>query len=343
MFHENTNITREDRINAQFRQGKKPRPAFQGLVSKIAPPRAKDPSLRVGVFGCRTPHRPNPLGLSLARVVEIRGRKLLLSGLDLVDGTPVVDVKPYLPQFEAVVDAKTPDWVRESFSEQLLTVRWSPAAEAQLRDLLVDPKMCSPFFRDAEHFRRALEETLALDIRSPFQKKRHKNAVFTGDLRFHRCVVSYSLANDVTTILGLLEEAPSANEQTASCGEQVGSVGGDVLVEQVGQGLVASGSASPRSLVALASGAVANASGVASPGSAPNVYNAVGSAQPAPRPPPPPPAPQEAEVEDEEERTGGTDSRGERGDEKRAETDHAICGSTAGLTIPFSKGRNRKS
>lgn len=54
---------------------------------------------RVGVFATRTPHRPNPIGLSLARVdyVDPKTRRVYISGSDLVDGTPVLDVKPYLP------------------------------------------------------------------------------------------------------------------------------------------------------------------------------------------------------------------------------------------------------
>merc|ERR1712232_970544 len=77
-------------------------PLFQGLVTKISPPRM--PHLKVGIFACRTPHRPNPIGLSLGRIVSVdrKAGKLILAGLDIIDGTPVLDVKPYLPQFEAL-------------------------------------------------------------------------------------------------------------------------------------------------------------------------------------------------------------------------------------------------
>jgi len=54
---------------------------------------------RIGIFATRTPHRPNPIGITLARIVQVNKEKkiVLLSGLDLVDGTPVLDIKPYVP------------------------------------------------------------------------------------------------------------------------------------------------------------------------------------------------------------------------------------------------------
>ena len=71
---------------------------------KIHPPRLKGET--IGVFATRSPHRPNPLGLSLATVEKIEGGKIYLGGLDLVDGTPVLDIKPYLPQFESLPQAR---------------------------------------------------------------------------------------------------------------------------------------------------------------------------------------------------------------------------------------------
>lgn len=63
----------------------------------------------VGVFATRSPNRPNPIGLSLVRMVELEPGAIRVAGVDLVDGTPVYDVKPYLPWTEAVPDARS-DW-----------------------------------------------------------------------------------------------------------------------------------------------------------------------------------------------------------------------------------------
>ena len=60
----------------------------------------------IGVFATRSPHRPNPIGLSLVEIVDIQKDKIIFSGADLVDGTPVLDIKPYLPQFENQPQAK---------------------------------------------------------------------------------------------------------------------------------------------------------------------------------------------------------------------------------------------
>ena len=59
---------------------------------KVVPPGQSKPR---GVFATRSPHRPNPLGLSVLRLLGRRGRVLEVSGLDLIDGTPVLDIKPY--------------------------------------------------------------------------------------------------------------------------------------------------------------------------------------------------------------------------------------------------------
>jgi tRNA-methyltransferase O len=65
----------------------------------------------MGVLATRTPHRPNPIGLSLCQVEAVEGRMLVLSGVDIVDGSPVLDIKPYVPFCEACPGAKAPEWV----------------------------------------------------------------------------------------------------------------------------------------------------------------------------------------------------------------------------------------
>lgn len=58
----------------------------------------------MGVFASRSPHRPNPIGLTLAKLDAIVGSTLLLSGIDLLDGTPVLDIKPYVPDYDKPVN-----------------------------------------------------------------------------------------------------------------------------------------------------------------------------------------------------------------------------------------------
>jgi tRNA-Thr(GGU) m(6)t(6)A37 methyltransferase TsaA len=60
-----------------------------------------------GVFATRSPRHPNPIGLSVVRLLAVRGATLEISGVDLIDGTPVLDIKPYVPVFDAVAAERT--------------------------------------------------------------------------------------------------------------------------------------------------------------------------------------------------------------------------------------------
>lgn len=97
---------------------------------KVHPPRLGGES--IGVFATRSPHRPNPIGLSLCKIHKIENNKIYLSGVDLVDGTPILDIKPYLPQFENIPDARG-GWATEPENQiQAITVEFSPTARAVL-------------------------------------------------------------------------------------------------------------------------------------------------------------------------------------------------------------------
>ncbi|MET0292085.1 MAG: tRNA (N6-threonylcarbamoyladenosine(37)-N6)-methyltransferase TrmO [Steroidobacteraceae bacterium] len=76
-----------------------------GWRPKVLPPRSH--SGRKGVFSTRAPHRPNPLGLSALRLEKIDGLKVFVRGVDLLDGTPVLDIKPYVPYTDAWPDARS--------------------------------------------------------------------------------------------------------------------------------------------------------------------------------------------------------------------------------------------
>jgi tRNA-Thr(GGU) m(6)t(6)A37 methyltransferase TsaA len=77
---------------------------------KVLPPRSA--SGRKGVFATRSPYRPNPLGLSAVRLERIEGLTLHIRDVDLVDGTPVLDIKPYVPYTDAYPDAPT-GWLHD--------------------------------------------------------------------------------------------------------------------------------------------------------------------------------------------------------------------------------------
>lgn len=78
---------------------------------KIHPKDRQDLPL-VGVIATRTQNRPNPLGMTTVSLLGRKGNRLKVKGLDAINGTPVIDIKPYLPPYDALGEAKMPDWVR---------------------------------------------------------------------------------------------------------------------------------------------------------------------------------------------------------------------------------------
>ncbi|MDC0716091.1 tRNA (N6-threonylcarbamoyladenosine(37)-N6)-methyltransferase TrmO [Nannocystis bainbridge] len=76
----------------------------QGYGLKVRSPR--DPGRSVGLFSTRAPHRPSPIGLSCLRITAIEAGVVHVLGLDILDGTPVLDLKPYVPYADAFPDAR---------------------------------------------------------------------------------------------------------------------------------------------------------------------------------------------------------------------------------------------
>jgi tRNA-Thr(GGU) m(6)t(6)A37 methyltransferase TsaA len=99
-----------------------------GWHPKVLPPRS---GKKRGVFATRSPHRPNPIGMTAVRLVRIDGRVLHVDGLDLVDGTPVLDLKPYLPYADAFV-ASVAGWTSAPDERPGWDVSFAPLADEQL-------------------------------------------------------------------------------------------------------------------------------------------------------------------------------------------------------------------
>lgn len=108
----------------QFHENEGWRPTTRPPV----PPKGKD---RVGTFASRSPYRPNPIGLSCVRLLKVEGLTLYVDEADLLNGTPVLDIKPYIPMADAFPDAKA-GWVEEQVGE-LWTVEMSTEFAEQNR------------------------------------------------------------------------------------------------------------------------------------------------------------------------------------------------------------------
>ncbi|HXK17067.1 MAG TPA: tRNA (N6-threonylcarbamoyladenosine(37)-N6)-methyltransferase TrmO, partial [Polyangiaceae bacterium] len=101
----------------------------EGWRPKVLPPRSEK---RRGVFATRSPHRPNPIGMSLVELTGIEGLRLSVNGLDLLDGTPVLDIKPYIPYADSRGDADH-GWLEEAADPKAaFAVEFSEAARAAL-------------------------------------------------------------------------------------------------------------------------------------------------------------------------------------------------------------------
>jgi len=150
--------------------------------AKVHPPRLGGES--IGLFATRTPHRPNPIGLSLVEIVKIEKDAVIVAGADLVDGTPILDIKPYLPSIESKPEART-GWtgdvseknIEVQFSEQaekVLNLWQSRHPEQSLRELIVNTLQLDPrpvIYRGYE----AKE--------SPYRSS-HAVRLFDGDVHF---------------------------------------------------------------------------------------------------------------------------------------------------------------
>lgn len=110
----------------------------------VRPPRGER---KVGVFASRAPYRPNPIGLSCVRLVAVEGTRVLVAEHDLLDGTPILDIKPYLPYADSFPEARA-GWVDE-LAEPEFAVSFSPVAEEQLTWLESQGLVAlRPFLRD---------------------------------------------------------------------------------------------------------------------------------------------------------------------------------------------------
>ena len=76
----------------------------------IVTPKRHLGALKLGVFACRSPDRPNPIGLSVVKLHDVEGCLLRVQKVDAYEGTPIIDSKPYIPQADCISGAKAPKW-----------------------------------------------------------------------------------------------------------------------------------------------------------------------------------------------------------------------------------------
>ena len=153
----------------------------QGWSPTVRPPRLGGNERR-GVFATRSPYRPNALGLSCVELAGVENGELIVRGADLLDGTPIFDIKPYLPYVDAYPDA------RGGFTDT--------TKEYALQVVCPDALLC----KVPENKRAALSGVLKNDPRPAYQHDPER--VYTLD--FGENKVRFSVDGDVLTVREIL-------------------------------------------------------------------------------------------------------------------------------------------
>lgn len=143
---------------------------------KVRPPRLGG-NRAVGVFATRATHRPNGIGQSVVRLDRVENGRLWLSGIDLLDGTPVLDVKPYVPYADSVADAHNH---MAADAPIRIEVQWHDSALTQARE---------HGMRLNEPLVELIEQCLAQDPRPAYQQpqpeRRYGVRLWDVDVHWH--------------------------------------------------------------------------------------------------------------------------------------------------------------
>ncbi|MFZ0442120.1 MAG: tRNA (N6-threonylcarbamoyladenosine(37)-N6)-methyltransferase TrmO [Methanobacterium sp.] len=120
-------IKGEIHLNEKYKDGLKDLEGFSHIILIYYLHLSKDYKLEVkpfldtqkrGVFATRAPKRPNPIGMSVVRLNKIYGSTIFISDVDIVDGTPLLDIKPYVPHFDKQEEDKiTIGWFESKYHE----------------------------------------------------------------------------------------------------------------------------------------------------------------------------------------------------------------------------------
>ncbi|NNG82418.1 tRNA (N6-threonylcarbamoyladenosine(37)-N6)-methyltransferase TrmO [Acinetobacter sp. ANC 5378] len=175
-FHENKN----QQDNPKFRP-------------QVRPPRLGG-NKKIGVFATRSMYRPAPMGLSVVQLKEVKkvGKsvRVYVTGSDLLDGTPIIDIKPYIQYSDAVLDAES-GYAQDE--PERMAVIWTESAEQQKQDLMKCQKL-------NEQLVNELEQVLSLDPRPAYQNDPER----IYKMNFANFDVSFLVGLDHITVVALV-------------------------------------------------------------------------------------------------------------------------------------------
>lgn len=119
-----SDIVAEVEVFPEYSPGLESLDGFSHIILLYWFHRAKSPKLKItpfldtqerGLFSTRAPSRPNPIGLSIVKLIQVQGNTVTFQGADMLNDTPLIDIKPYVPEFDIQLDA-TSGWLTDSLS-----------------------------------------------------------------------------------------------------------------------------------------------------------------------------------------------------------------------------------
>ncbi len=146
---------------------------------------------KIGVFATRAPYRPNPIGLSLVSLLSVDGLIVQVGSNDILDGSPVYDIKPYHPESDTAEEAKI-EWLEDSISEKF-KVLFSPLAENQIDWLKIQGQ------NDIQNF---ILRQLEYDPTNSDKKRVEENQGY-WTLAYRTWRVDFSMSQDQIGVLAL--------------------------------------------------------------------------------------------------------------------------------------------
>lgn len=153
----------------------------------IRPPRLGG-SRKVGVLASRSPHRPNPIGISAVRLERVDfdavgGPELHVAGIDLLDGTPVLDIKPYIAYADSI---------------PLANAGWASAPIERVTVVFADSSDITDVFENEPSLKTMITEVLELDPRPAFQKRQLPIGTLNSGLKFGFEICSFAVKFEIT-------------------------------------------------------------------------------------------------------------------------------------------------
>lgn len=160
----------------------------KGYKAKVRPPRLGG-NKKLGVFASRSSFRPNGIGMSVVKNEGLQNKRLLVSGVDLLNNTPIIDIKPYLPYADAI-PAATAGYANEK-PQLVLSVVYSNGAREQLKQFESE-------YTDVVHL---LENLLAQDPRPSY--KQHKNDEKVYFIVLYTLEIKWTVYQGIATVLAV--------------------------------------------------------------------------------------------------------------------------------------------